>query len=55
MTIKTIADPFMNEEIEAVIICSSTNTHAQFIIEAAKAGKHIFCEKPIDYDLVHMA
>ncbi len=54
MTIKTIADPFMNEEIEAVIICSSTNTHAQFIIEAAKAGKHIFCEKPIDYDLARV-
>jgi myo-inositol 2-dehydrogenase/D-chiro-inositol 1-dehydrogenase len=37
--------------VEAVVICSSTNTHAQFIIEAAQAGKHIFCEKPIDLDL----
>jgi len=40
-----------NMFIEAVIICSSTNTHAQIIIEAAEAGKHIFCEKPIDHDL----
>jgi myo-inositol 2-dehydrogenase/D-chiro-inositol 1-dehydrogenase len=40
-----------NKEIEAVIICSSTDTHAQFIEEAAAAGKHIFCEKPIDFDL----
>ncbi len=38
-------------EIDAVLICSSTNTHSQITIEAAKAGKHIFCEKPIDYDL----
>jgi myo-inositol 2-dehydrogenase/D-chiro-inositol 1-dehydrogenase len=40
-----------NDEIEAVVICSSTDTHAQFIEEAAAAGKHIFCEKPIDFDL----
>lgn len=37
-----------DKEIDAVLICSSTNTHAQIAIEAAKAGKHIFCEKPID-------
>lgn len=35
----------------AVAICSATDTHAQFIREAAHAGKHIFCEKPIDFDL----
>ena len=39
------------KEIQAVIICSSTDTHAQFISEAAEAGKHIFCEKPIALDL----
>ncbi|MBN1937138.1 MAG: inositol 2-dehydrogenase [Anaerolineae bacterium] len=39
------------DEIEAVVICSSTDTHAQIIEEAARAGKHIFCEKPIDHDL----
>lgn len=82
MEIKTIADPFMNEqteafakscgipnttkdandilndpEIDAVLICSSTDTHSKYIIEAAHAGKNIFCEKPIDYDLekVHAA
>ena len=37
--------------IEAVIICSSTDTHAPFMIQAAEAGKHIFCEKPISIDL----
>ena len=42
-----LADP----EIVAVAICSSTDTHAKIIIEAAEAGKHIFCEKPVDHDL----
>lgn len=40
-----------DKEIDAVLVCSSTDTHAQISIEAAEAGKHIFCEKPIDYDL----
>ncbi|HSL28256.1 MAG TPA: inositol 2-dehydrogenase [Anaerolineales bacterium] len=42
-----LADP----DIDAVAICSSTDTHARIVIEAARAGKHIFCEKPIDFDL----
>lgn len=37
--------------IEAVFICSSTSAHADLIMRAAKAGKHIFCEKPIHTDL----
>lgn len=40
-----------NPQIEAVLICSSTNTHADLIVQAAKAGKHIFCEKPIAHSL----
>ena len=42
-----LADP----RIGAVLICSSTNTHADLIVQAAKAGKQIFCEKPIAHDL----
>ncbi|HYE84162.1 MAG TPA: inositol 2-dehydrogenase [Clostridia bacterium] len=38
-------------EIDAVLICSSTNTHAQISVEAAEAGKHIFCEKPVDLSI----
>ncbi|WP_105619280.1 inositol 2-dehydrogenase [Vallitalea okinawensis] len=38
-------------EIDAVLVCSSTDTHSVISTEAANAGKHIFCEKPIDYDL----
>jgi len=40
-----------DETIEAIVICSSPDTHSQMIEEAAAAGKHIFCEKPIDHDL----
>ena len=40
-----------NKNINAVVICSSTDTHAQIISEAAQAGKHIFCEKPIALEL----
>lgn len=37
--------------IDAVAICSLTDTHAKIIVEAAQAGKHIFCEKPIALSL----
>ena len=39
------------DDVDAVVICSPTNTHAQLIEEAAAAGKQIFCEKPIDLRL----
>ena len=48
------ADPrpiFDDPAIDAVVICSSTDTHADFIEQAAAAGKHIFCEKPIHLEL----
>ena len=44
-----------DDTIDAVFICSSTNTHSPISIEAARAGKHIFCEKPIDHDLDKIA
>lgn len=74
--IKSLADPFMNDEtaawakkmgventtkdykeiiadpeIDAVLICSSTDTHSPISVEAINAGKHVFCEKPIDHDV----
>ena len=42
---------FDSAEIDAVVICSSSDTHVDLIIRAAEAGKHIFCEKPIALDL----
>lgn len=42
-----IEDP----SVDAVCICSASNQHTDQIIAAARAGKHIFCEKPIDTSL----
>jgi myo-inositol 2-dehydrogenase/D-chiro-inositol 1-dehydrogenase len=44
------SDIFNDPQIEAVLICSPTPTHAEFTEIAAKAGKHVFCEKPIALD-----
>ena len=48
---KDYHDILNNPAIDAVLICSSTDTHADISIEAIKAGKHVFCEKPISQDL----
>ncbi|MBP3895785.1 MAG: Gfo/Idh/MocA family oxidoreductase, partial [Mogibacterium sp.] len=48
---KDADEVFANPDVDAVFICSSTDTHADFIIKAAKAGKDIFCEKPIHTDI----
>ena len=40
-----------NPAIDAIVICSSSDTHSFILEEAANAGKHVFCEKPIDLDL----
>ncbi len=37
--------------LDAVVICSPTNTHADYIIQAARKGMNIFCEKPLDLSL----
>jgi len=47
-------DVLEDESIDAVIICTTTNTHAPLMEEAARAGKHIFCEKPIDLDVARI-
>jgi myo-inositol 2-dehydrogenase/D-chiro-inositol 1-dehydrogenase len=52
---KLYADPaeiMKDKDIDAVFICSSTDTHADLIVKAAQAGKDIFCEKPIHTDVV---
>ena len=38
-------------EIDAVLVCSPTPTHADIAIAAMRAGKHVFCEKPVDLTL----
>ncbi|MBN7806811.1 inositol 2-dehydrogenase [Agrobacterium rosae] len=49
--ISTIDAVLENADIDAVIICTPTNTHADLIERFARAGKAIFCEKPIDLDV----
>jgi len=46
--VATVAQVFDDSGIGAVLICSSTDTHADLILAAAAAGKQIFCEKPVD-------
>jgi myo-inositol 2-dehydrogenase/D-chiro-inositol 1-dehydrogenase len=44
-------DELLASDVDAVAICSSTDTHADLLIAAAEAGKAIFCEKPVSLDL----
>jgi len=46
-----IDDVFADASIDAVVICTSTDTHADLMESAARAGKAVFCEKPIDLSL----
>ncbi|MDR2021416.1 MAG: inositol 2-dehydrogenase [Treponema sp.] len=48
---KEPGDLLKDPEIQGVIICSSTGTHADLTIAAAEAGKQIFCEKPVDLSI----
>jgi len=45
---------FAAADVDAVAICSSTDTHVELLIAAASAGKAIFCEKPVSLDLVEV-
>jgi len=42
---------FASADVDAVLIATSTNTHADYIEQAVAAGKPILCEKPIDLSL----
>ena len=44
-------EAFADREVDAVLIASSTGSHADLSIAAARAGKAIFCEKPVDLTL----
>lgn len=44
-------DLLKNDSVDGIVIASPTPFHAEQIIKAAEAGKHIFCEKPISNDL----
>ncbi len=44
-------DMLASTEIDVVVICSPTDTHADYVEIAAIKGKHVFCEKPLDLSL----
>lgn len=48
--IKEYKEILADDSIDAVLVCSPTDTHASISQEAARAGKHVFCEKPLDQD-----
>ena len=55
LNVETVVEHYVqlleHEDLQAIVISSATDTHAQIITEAATAGKHIFCEKPLDLKL----
>jgi myo-inositol 2-dehydrogenase/D-chiro-inositol 1-dehydrogenase len=52
--IRTIDEILLSADIDAVVICTPTDTHADLIEKFARAGKAIFCEKPIDLDVARV-
>lgn len=52
--IRTVDQVENDNNIDAVIICTPTDTHADMIERFALAGKAIFCEKPIDLDVARV-
>jgi len=49
--VKTFDELLAVPDLDAVVICSPTDTHADYVVKAARAGKQIFCEKPLDLSL----
>lgn len=50
-TVAGVDEALADADVAAVVIGSSTDTHADLIMRAAAAGKAIFCEKPVDLDV----
>ena len=50
----TIDEVLDSPDVDAVAICTSTDTHVDLVVRAAQAGKAIFCEKPVSLDLAQV-
>jgi myo-inositol 2-dehydrogenase / D-chiro-inositol 1-dehydrogenase len=44
-------EEILDADVDAVAVCSSADTHVELMVAAARAGKAIFCEKPVSLDL----
>ena len=53
-SVMTIEEMLASADVDAVAICSSTDTHVDYIVAAAEAGKPIFCEKPVSLNLAEV-
>ena len=51
---RSAAELFERGEVDAIAICTSTDTHVDAIVAAATAGKPIFCEKPLSHELAEV-
>jgi myo-inositol 2-dehydrogenase/D-chiro-inositol 1-dehydrogenase len=49
--IRTIDQILLSDDVDGVVICTPTDTHADLIERFAKVGKAIFCEKPVDLNI----
>jgi myo-inositol 2-dehydrogenase / D-chiro-inositol 1-dehydrogenase len=52
--IRTIESIRTSDDVDAVVICTPTDTHADLIEQFCRAGKAVFCEKPVDLDSVRV-
>ncbi|MFN4171048.1 MAG: inositol 2-dehydrogenase [Pseudorhodobacter sp.] len=52
--IREIAQIEASDDIDAVVICTPTDTHADLIERFCRAGKAVFCEKPVDLDVARV-
>ncbi len=52
--VMTVEEMLAAPDVDAVAVCSSTDTHVDLIERAAAAGKAIFCEKPVSLDLAEV-
>jgi myo-inositol 2-dehydrogenase/D-chiro-inositol 1-dehydrogenase len=52
--VRSIEELLASDDVDAVAICASTDTHVDLVVAAAEAGKAIFCEKPVSLRLAEV-
>ena len=52
--VQSAVELFQHTEVDAIAVCTSTDTHVDAIVAAATSGKPIFCEKPVSHELAEV-